>query len=165
VRGATGRSLPEYLREKLWDPLGAEADAFWVVDSTGAEMAGGGLNAVLRDYARLGELYRNGGVWNGRQLLSQAWVKASVTPDAPHLMPGPRPNADSSLGYGFQWWVADNSGAFCAIGVYNQFVCVDPATRTVIAQTAAFRRYAADRQAESYRVADCLALFRAIADA
>jgi CubicO group peptidase (beta-lactamase class C family) len=160
VRGATGRSLTEYLREKLWDPLGAEADAFWIVDSTGAEMAGGGLNAVLRDYARLGELYRNGGVWRGRRLVSEAWVRASVTPDAPHVMPGP-----GSLGYGFQWWVPANSGAFCAIGVYNQFVCVDPATRTVIAQTAAFRRYAADLRAESYRVGDCLALFRAIADA
>jgi len=164
VRGATGRSLTEYLREKLWDPLGAEADAFWVVDSTGAEMAAGGLNAVLRDYARLGELYRNGGVWNGRRLLSEAWVRASVTPDAPHLMPGPRPGADSSLGYGFQWWAPGN-GAYCAIGVYNQFVCVDPGTRTVVAQTAAFRRYGADRQPESYRVGDCLALFRAIADA
>ncbi|MGH6958102.1 MAG: serine hydrolase domain-containing protein [Caulobacteraceae bacterium] len=165
VRGATGRSLAEYLREKLWDPLGAEADAFWVVDSTGAEVAGGGLNAVLRDYARLGELYRNGGVWNGRRLLSEAWVRASVTPDAPHLMPGPRPSAESSLGYGFQWWVPDSSGAFCAIGVYNQFVCVVPGTRMVIAHTAAFRRYAADLQAESYRVGDCFALFRAIVDA
>lgn len=161
VRGATGRSLTEYLREKLWDPLGAEADAFWVVDSTGAELAGGGLNGVLRDYAKLGELYRNGGVWNGRRLLSEAWVQASVTPDAPHLMPG---RADSSLGYGFQWWVPGN-GAYCAIGVYNQFVCVDPATRTVIAQTAAFRRYGADLRAESYQVGECLTLFRAIADA
>ena len=160
VRGAAGRSLTEYLREKLWDPLGAEADAFWIVDSTGAEVAGGGLSAVLRDYARLGELYRNGGVWRGRRLVSEAWVRASVTPDAPHVMPGP-----GSLGYGFQWWVPADSDAFCAIGVYNQFVCVDPATGTVIAQTAAFRRYGADLRAESYRVGDCLALFRAIADA
>ncbi|HLI65974.1 MAG TPA: serine hydrolase [Caulobacteraceae bacterium] len=165
VRGATGRSLTEYLREKLWNPLGAEADAFWVVDSTGVEVAGGGLNAVLRDYARLGELYRNGGVWNGRRLLSEGWVRASVTPDAPHLMPGSRPSADHSLGYGFQWWVPSDNGAYTAIGVYNQYVCVDPATRTVIAQTAAFRRYAADASAEFYRVGECLTLFRAIADA
>jgi CubicO group peptidase (beta-lactamase class C family) len=165
VRGATGRPLTEYFREKLWDPLGAEADAFWVVDSTGVEVAGGGLSAILRDYARFGELYRNGGVWQGRRLVSEAWVRASVTPDAPHLMPGPRPSSDHSLGYGFQWWVPNNSGAYCAIGVYNQFVCVDPATRTVIAQTAAFRGYAADLRAESYRVAECLTLFRAIAEA
>jgi CubicO group peptidase (beta-lactamase class C family) len=160
VRGATRRSLTEYLREKLWEPLGAEADAFWVVDGTGAEMAGGGLNAVLRDYARLGELYRNGGVWRGRRLLSEAWVKASVTPDAPHVMPGPQ-----KTGYGFQWWVPDLSGVFSAIGVYNQFVWVDPPSRSVIAHTAAFRRYAADLQPESYRIGDCFAFFRALAAA
>ena len=62
-----------------------------------------------------------------------------------------------------QW--TGGTGAYCAIGVYNQFVCVDPGTRTVIAQTAAFRRYAADLRAESYRVGVCLSLFRAIADA
>jgi len=159
VRGATGRSLTEYLREKLWDSLGAEADAFWVVDSTGVELAGGGLNATLRDYARLGVLYLNGGVWNGRRIVSEDWVRASVTPDAPHVMPSP-----GSSGYGLQWWVPDLSGAYTAIGVYNQFVWVDPRTHTVIAKTSAFRRYAADLQPQSYRVADHFALFRAIAD-
>ena len=159
VRGAAGRSLTEYLREKLWDPLGAEADAFWVVDSAGAEVAGGGLNATLRDYARLGVLYLNGGAWNGRQIVPADWVKASVTPDAPHLMPSP-----TSLGYGFQWWLPEIDGAYTAIGVYNQFVWVDPAWRTVIAKTSAFRRYGADLQPQSYRVIDHFALFRAIAD-
>jgi len=52
----------------------------------------------------------------------------------------------------------------CAIGIYNQFVWVDPRKRTVIAKTAAFRRYAADLRAKSYRVGDCFALFRAIAE-
>jgi len=93
LRHATGRSLSDYLKEKLWDPIGAEADAFWIVDDKGAEMAGGGLNAVLRDYARLGLLYQNGGALNGTQIVPESWVKASVTPDAPHLMPGPRPSA------------------------------------------------------------------------
>lgn len=160
VRGATGRPLTEYLREKLWEPLGAESDAFWVVDSTGVELAGGGLNATLRDYARLGVLYLNGGAWNGRRIVSEAWVKASVTPDAPHV--APRPDA---AGYGFQWWVPGTSGAYTAIGVYNQFVCVDPASRTVIAKTSAFRRYAADLTPQSYRTGDHFALFGAIVGA
>jgi CubicO group peptidase (beta-lactamase class C family) len=158
VRGATGRSLTEYLREKLWDPLGAEADAFWVVDATGVGVAGGGLNATLRDFARLGLLYLNGGVWNGRRVVSEDWVKASVTPDAPHLMP-----SLTNLGYGFQWWLPELGGAFTAIGAYNQFVFVDPAWRTVVAKTSAFRRYAADSQPDSYRVIDHFGLFRAIA--
>lgn len=163
LRGAIGASLAEYLRDKLWQPLGMEADGFWMVDGTGAEMAGVGLSAVLRDFARLGCCYLNGGAWNGAQVVPEAWVQASVTPDAAHLMPGPRPSADLPMGYGYQWWAPDNSGAYSAIGVYNQFVWVDPATRTVIAKTSAFRRFSSNRAAESFRIADHFALFPAIA--
>jgi CubicO group peptidase (beta-lactamase class C family) len=163
LRRATGGSLAEYLRDRLWQPLGMEADGFWMVDGAGAEMAGVGLNAVLRDYARLGCCYLNGGAWNGAQIVPRAWVQASVTPDAPHLRPGARASAERSLGYGYQWWVPDDSGAYSAIGVYNQFVWVDPATRTVVAKTSAFRRFASNAASESYRVADHFALFAAIA--
>jgi CubicO group peptidase (beta-lactamase class C family) len=164
VRGATGRALTDYLRDQLWTPLGMEADGFMVVDATGAEMAMGGLNAVLRDYARLGCCYLNGGAWNGAQIVPANWVRASVTPDAPHLMPGPRPNAALPMGYGYQWWVPDDSGAFCAMGVYNQFVWVDPATRTVIAKSSAFRRYGSSPRLEDYRVGDHFGFFGAIVD-
>ncbi|HWF76926.1 MAG TPA: serine hydrolase [Caulobacteraceae bacterium] len=165
VRGATGQTLSDYLHDKLWAPLGMEADGFMVVDATGAEMAMGGLNAVLRDYARLGCCYLNGGAWNGAQVVPASWVRASVTPDAPHLRPGPRPNAALPMGYGYQWWVPDDSGAFCAIGVYNQFVWVDPATRTVVAKSSAFHRYGSSPAIEDYRVGDHFAFFAAIADA
>jgi len=164
LRRATGRSMAEYLRDKLWQPLGMEADGFWMVDAMGAELAGVGLSAVLRDYARLGCCYLNGGAWNAAQILPAAWVKASVTPDAPHLMPN-RPDAMIPLGYGYQWWIPDDSGAFCAMGVYNQFVWVDPASRTVIAKTSAFRRYGSSPSLESYRVGDHFGLFGAIAEA
>jgi CubicO group peptidase (beta-lactamase class C family) len=163
LRGATERSLAEYLRDKLWEPLGMESDGFWMVDVTGAEMAGVGLSAVLRDFARLGCCYLNGGAWNGAQVVPRAWVEASVTPDAPHVRPGARASAAMPLGYGYQWWVPDESGVYSAIGVYNQFVWVDPASRTVIAKTSAFRRYASTPQLESYRVGDHFALFAAIA--
>jgi CubicO group peptidase (beta-lactamase class C family) len=165
LRRASGRSLSDYLKEKLWDPIGAEADAFWIVDDHGAEMAGGGLNAVLRDYARLGALYLNGGVWNGTRIVPEAWVKASVTPDAPHLMPGARPTALLPSGYGYQWWVPDDSGVFIAIGIYNQFVYVDPAARVVIAKSSAFRDYATSTAPEAYKSVEHAALFRAIAAA
>lgn len=165
LRHATGRSLAEYLKEKLWDPIGAGADAFWIVDDKGAEMAGGGLNAVLRDYARLGLLYLNGGIWNGTQIVPEAWVKASVTPDAPHLMPGPRPSALLPSGYGYQWWVPDDSGVYSAIGIYNQYVYVDPKARVVIAKSSAFRGYAASTAPEAYKSAEHFALFKAIAAA
>ena len=165
LRRSTGRALSEYLHDKVWSPLGMEADGFWIVDGVGAEMAMGGLNAVLRDYARLGCCYLNGGRWNGAQVVPASWVRDSVTPDAPHLRPGARPSAALPLGYGYQWWAPDDSGAFCAMGVYNQFIWVDPATRTVIVKSSAFRNYGATPQLESYRVGDHFALFATIARA
>jgi CubicO group peptidase (beta-lactamase class C family) len=164
LRRATGRSLSEYLREKLWQPLGMEADGFWMVDAAGAEMAGVGLSAVLRDYARLGACYLNGGAWNGAQVIPADWVRDSVTPDAPHLTPGPRPTANLPMGYGYQWWIPDESGAYCAMGVYNQFIWVHPKARLVIAKTSAFRRYGSSPALESYRVGDHFALFATIAE-
>jgi len=163
LRGATSKVLSEYLQEKLWEPMGMEADAFWIVDSTGAEFAGAGLSAVLRDYARLGLLYLNDGARNGAQIVPADWVRASVTADAPHLRPGERPNAAVPWGYGFQWWLPDDSGAFSAIGIYNQYIFVDPATRLVVAKTSAFRDFAATRAPAAYRIGDHFAFFRAIA--
>ena len=163
LRGATGKGLSEYLHDKLWEPMGMEADAFWIVDSMGAEFAGAGLSAVLRDYARLGLLYLNDGAQNRAQIVPADWVRASVTADAPHLRPGVRPNAAAPWGYGFQWWLPDDSGAFSAIGIYNQYIFVDPATRLVVAKSSAFRGFAASPTPAAYRVGHHFAFFRAIA--
>jgi len=105
LTGATKKSLKDFMEEKLWSRLGAEYDAEWLTDPTGTEMAFGGLNATLRDYARFGLLYLNTGKnFKGEQLVSTNWVKASVTPDAPHLMPGKdNPNSSWPMSYGYQW--------------------------------------------------------------
>ena len=84
-------------------------------------MAFGGLNATARDYARLGELYRLNGVWHGRQVVPSDWVKSSINPDAPHLMPGVRANSDSDMGYGYQWWTYPE-GRFGAQGIFGQSI-------------------------------------------
>jgi hypothetical protein len=144
LEGATGENLTDYTREKLWRALGAEYDAEWLTDPKGTEMAFGGFNASLRDYARFGLLYLNEGRnYQGRQLVPSDWVKASVTPDAPHLMPG-RDNPDSSfpMGYGYQWWIPENpEGDFLAIGIYGQFIYVHPGHEVVIAKTSAYVDY------------------------
>jgi CubicO group peptidase (beta-lactamase class C family) len=163
VRRATGRSLAEYLREKLWEPLGMEADGFWIVDTRGAEFAGGGLNAILRDYAKLGLLYMNGGICRGVQVVPEAWVHESTTPDAPHVTPGVRESSQNPAGYGYQWWVPDLSGAYCAIGIYGQFVYVDPKARVVIAKTSAYRDYGRSPRPEHSLGVEQVTLFRAIA--
>lgn len=144
LTGATKKSLTEYMQEKLWSRLGAEYDAEWLTDPKKTEMAFGGLNATLRDYARFGLLYLNQGRnFKGEQLVPKNWVKVSVTPDAPHLMPGrDNPGSDWPMGYGYQWWIPENpEGDFAAIGIYGQFIYVHPVHKVVIAKSSAYVDY------------------------
>lgn len=133
LKKATGRPLTQYLEEKLWQPIGAEFPARWIVDDAGMEFALGGLNITLRDYTRLGKLFLDTGRWNGQQIVSADWVIASLTPDAPHLMPGDNPMSSNTFGYGFQWWILPgDEGEFLARGIYNQFIYVNPTRKVVI---------------------------------
>lgn len=165
---ATGRTLADYTREKLVEPLGMTVPGAWLVDSAGMEMAFAGLNLTARDFARIGELYRNGGRWNGRQVVPEAWVRASVTPDAPHLKPGQPILADHrfDLGYGYQWWIPEGDrGEFSAIGIYNQFVYVDPSRRAVVVKLSANRAYGTSTDDSTNRDVETVSWLRAIAAA
>jgi CubicO group peptidase (beta-lactamase class C family) len=161
---ATGRSITDYMAEKLWHPMGAESAAYWLLDDEDMEMAFAGLNATARDYAKIGELYRLGGRLNGQQIIPEAWVTASVTPDAPHLQPGKNnPASDFELGYGYQWWIPEgNEGEFSAIGVYNQFVFVNPTDGVVIVKLSANSDYGSTPDERSYRELETIEMFRAI---
>ncbi|HDP79264.1 MAG TPA: class C beta-lactamase-related serine hydrolase [Spirochaetes bacterium] len=161
LREATGKTVSAYMEEKLWKPLGMEASALWLVDGKGMEAVFGGLNAVLRDYARFGRLYLKNGNWNGAQIVPAAWVKASVTPDAPHLMPGKRDNSTWVLGYGYQWWIPENhDGDFLAIGVYGQAIYIYPKYNIVIAKTSAYADY--NKDGDDMEI-ESIEMFRAIA--
>ncbi len=141
---ATGKNLTDYMQEKLWSQLGAEYNAEWITDTEGTEIVFGGLIATLRDWARFGMLYLNKGRnFKGQQLVSENWVNASVTPDAPHLMPGRNnPNSASPEGYGYQWWIPETpDGDFVAQGVYGQFIYISPKYNVVIAKTSAYRDF------------------------
>jgi len=158
---ATGRSVTDYMIEKLWHPMGAEQTGHWLVDSEGTEMVFGGLSITARDYAKIGELYRNHGRFNGRQIVPAQWIKAAVTPDAPHIMPGSDP--EFPFGYGYQWWVPEgDEGEYSAIGVYNQFVYVNPARGLTIVKLSANSDYATTPDESSWREVETLELFRAI---
>ncbi|MGB1250615.1 MAG: serine hydrolase domain-containing protein [Candidatus Promineifilaceae bacterium] len=158
---ATGRSVTELLEQWLWQPLGMEHDAYWIVDRKGVEMALGGLNATLRDYAKFGRLYLHNGNWNGKQIVPAAWVQASITPDAPHLQPGENHLSDTDRGYGLQWWIPDNAdGEFMAIGIYNQFIYVSLKDDLVIVKQSANHHFT---DPDALSSDESVAFFRAIA--
>ena len=136
LRGATGQPVAEYLREKIWEPIGAEADATWIIDNAGQEATYCCLNAVLRDYARLGLLLAHGGNWRGRQVVPAAWVAEATREraDRPHLRPRV---ATSFFGYGYQTWIfPGDRPMFAFLGVRGQAIYVDPTSRLVLVHTA-----------------------------
>jgi CubicO group peptidase (beta-lactamase class C family) len=138
LRASVGRPVARYLEEKIWQPMGAEADATWLVDDTGQESTYCCLNAVLRDYARLGLLLAHDGKWRGRQLIPAAWVRAASRSEAPHLRPG---GATPFFGYGYQTWIFPGPRRmFALLGVRGQSIFVDPASRLVMVHTAVRRR-------------------------
>ena len=160
---ATGKSITDYMNEKLWSQIGAEDEAFWIVDKIGMEFALGGLNAIARDYAKVGQLFLDSGRWQGKQVVPEEWVRASVTPDAPHLMPGKRSSAAHKDGYGFQWWIPDGAkDEFNAQGIYDQFIYVDPDKDVVIVKLSSNYHFKNDKKRIFHDLE--IAMFRKIAE-
>tara|TARA_Y100001001_G_C7973031_1_gene296618 strand:+ start:53 stop:1288 length:1236 start_codon:yes stop_codon:yes gene_type:complete len=162
LREATGSSITQYMQKMLWSPIGAEDNAYWLTDSENMEVAYGGLNATARDYAKIGELYRLEGNINGKQIVPSSWVRASVKPDAPHLMPGDNPLSDFPMGYGYQWWIPDSSGDFSAIGVYNQFIYVSPKNNMVVVKLSANRIYGTSEEVSTLSEFEAISFLKAV---
>jgi CubicO group peptidase (beta-lactamase class C family) len=136
VAAATGRNLSEYLSEKIWIPMGAEADATWLIDGGGHELGYMGLNATLRDWGRLGILLANYGELDGKQIIPAEWVKEATRVHAPHLEVGV---ASRFNGYGYQTWLLRKDQPYFALfGVRGQGVFIDPVSKLVIVHTAVF---------------------------
>lgn len=137
IKNATGRGLADYMEEKLWKRMGAAHDAYWTL-SNGTELAMGGLSVSLRDYARFARLYLNNGSYNGEQILEKDWIRNSVDIRAEYSRPGSNYDAYNAIGYGYQWWVPQGEqGEFMAIGVYGQWIYVNPSNRVIIVKTSA----------------------------
>ncbi len=136
VHAVTGKTLSEYLTERLWQPMGAEADATWIRDINGLELALGNFNAVLRDYGRLGVLLANDGAVGEKQILPKNFLLEATDwhkqPAA--FAPG---RATPYFGYGYQFWLFPGAKRrFALLGVYGQSIFVDPELKLVMAITA-----------------------------
>ncbi|MGJ7507631.1 serine hydrolase domain-containing protein [Variovorax sp. GT1P44] len=138
LRRASQKSLADLMSEKIWRRIGAEEDAYFMVDRIGTESGGGGLNTTLRDLARFGETMRNDGRANGQQAIPKAVVddirrggdRAKFVKAGYPLLQG--------WSYRDMWWVTHNAhGAFMARGIHGQSIYVDPKAEMVIVRYAA----------------------------
>lgn len=137
IVNATGKSLAEFMEEELWKKLDAGHDAYWTL-SNNKELAMGGLSVSLRDYGRFARLYLHGGNYNGEQILPHEWVEESMDISAEYARPGANQDAYNAIGYGYQWWLPEgDEGEFMAIGVYGQWIYVNPAEGVIIVKTSA----------------------------
>lgn len=118
-----GKSVSEYLEERIWKPLGMEYPARWSLDEDdGLEKTFCCMNARAIDLAKIGRLYLNNGNWNGKQIVSEEWVKKSTSKDE---------RLGEDWTYKNQWWLQDN-GAYMAQGILGQFIYVSPKSDMVI---------------------------------
>jgi CubicO group peptidase (beta-lactamase class C family) len=128
-RVTEGSNLASYMEQHLWEPMGAQAEGFFIMDGppgVGREFSGAGFNATLRDFGRIGLMMLNNGRINGKQIVSADWVKLSTEPVGKENL------AEGPGGYAYQWWTVANSDAYSAIGLQGQFIYVNPTHNTVV---------------------------------
>src|SRR5580698_8043830 len=128
---ATKQRVPDFARDNLFAPLGID-QVRWQFQPLGAAMTGGGLNLRSRDLLKLGQLYLNGGMWNGRRVISAEWVRRSITAHA---------HAREDTDYGYLWWLQTFSSGgrkfdcFAMYGSGGNKVYVFPKEQLVVVVT------------------------------
>lgn len=128
LAAAIGGPLSPYLSERIWTPFGMEKDGYWLLTATdGLEWGGANISATLRDYARFGQFFMEGGVAKGRQVLPDNWLAEATQRSAPRVADGRNPF------YGYQWWGGPGDKAFHARGVFGQQIFIDPDKSLVVA--------------------------------
>lgn len=157
LTNATGKSVLDFATENLFEPLGIKVPrnasihskeehfAFlkdkyvsgWVVDPKGVNTAGWGLALTPRDMAKIGQLYLNKGVWNGKQVLSSKWIEDSTKESSRW----------GELTYGYLWWIIDNKkhNCYAALGDGGNVIFINPEKKLVIAISSRFMPRAKDR--------------------
>ena len=144
LRAVTGQRLHDLFNETYSANLGVGRAPYYLTDGKDVAFALGGLNLRTRDYAKFGQLFLQEGAWirkdkTVKQVIPRGWVRASTRHSAPAL-------SERGVGYGYQWWVpmpqeGIHKGDFFAVGIYGQYVYVNPAMGIVIAKNAADREF------------------------
>jgi hypothetical protein len=131
VQKVTGSTVLDYLRPRLFEPLGIE-NPTWSASPQGISHGGYGLSIRTEDIAKFGQLYLQKGQWQGRQLIPSAWIDAATSRQTSN---GSNPASDWDQGYGYQFWRCRH-GAFRGDGAFGQYCIVMPDQDAVIAITS-----------------------------
>ena len=126
IQEKTGMNTYDFACAQLFGPLGLKNPS-WDRDPAGIPIGGWGLKLTPRDMAKLGYLYLHEGAWEGKQVVSSAWVRNSTRPHIP---------ASGTLKYGYQWWISPQGGWFAALGRFGQCIFVVPSLDMVVVFTA-----------------------------
>ncbi len=129
ISAVTGETLTEYLRPRLFEPLGI-GEYGWITDAEGRPLGFSGLHTTTEAIAKLGQLYLDRGRWEGKELLPESWVAEATRS---HVVPD-RENPDWSQGYGFQFWRSRHG--YRGDGAYGQFMVILPEPDAVVAVTS-----------------------------
>ncbi len=154
---ATGQSVLDFAKENLFAPLGivVEKNVFfhskeeqmafyeatdvsgWVASPTGVNTAGWGLTLSPMDMAKIGQLFLNGGIWNGKHIVSEKWIADSTSEQSRWKL--------RNLPYGYLWWVGEQDNGYAAMGDGGNIIYVNPDKNMVVAITSLFLPRAKDR--------------------
>lgn len=132
VEAATGETISRYAEKRLWQPMMAGQDAFWLLDKKGGdEKSFCCFHTTARDAARFGRLMLNKGNWNGRQLVSKEYIEESMTP-ASYLKD--QWGKDPLSYYGYQTWIMDYKGEKCPYfrGILGQYIIAIPSKNAIV---------------------------------
>ncbi|HEV3122080.1 MAG TPA: serine hydrolase [Isosphaeraceae bacterium] len=131
VQKATGKTVLDYLRPRLFEPLGIEHPT-WETSPQGITTGGYGLSIRTEDIAKFGQLYLQKGEWNEKPLVPASWVKAATSRQTSN---GSNPKSDWDQGYGYQFWRC-RYAAYRGDGAFGQYCVVLPEQDAVIAITS-----------------------------
>lgn len=158
-----GAPLAALISTEIWSKIGAEYDASFTVDHQGTALADGGFNATLRDLGRFGQMYLDGGMVAGQQVINTDWVEECRRGDTDSFrvlyseFASHYPNA----AYSNQWWVVDaERGVYSARGVFGQMIYIDPQSETVAVKVSTWPDFLdTDRALDTYRMCAAISAF------
>ena len=156
LTAATGKNMGDLTRDWLWQPIGAEHDAYWRIGADGQEQAYGAFNASLRDWARLGLMLANDGKAQGVQVLPRDYLLDATDPARQPDALKPR-KATPYFGYGYQFWLFPmKERTFAMQGIHGQTLFIQPATGIVMVLTSVWEAASGRQDAQPYEERDAL---------